>query len=116
MRNPIRNTTIEYNDNRISLFVAQKGKCSVTKEVLTLDDIHCHHKTPKKLGGSDNYSNLVIVSKNIHKLIHAVKKETIQRLLEVGTLNKSEIDKINKLRISAGNSVIEVLENILVVN
>ena len=116
MRNPIRNTTIEYNDNRISLFVAQKGKCSVTKEVLTLDDIHCHHKIPKKLGGLDNYSNLVIVSKNIHKLIHAVKTETIQRLLEVATLNKSALDKINKLRILAGNSVIKVLENTLVVN
>ena len=86
--------------------MAQKGKCAVTKEILTLDEIHCHHKKPKKLGGLDTYSNLVIVNKNIHKLIHAVKAETIQRLLEVATLNKSELDKINKLRLLAGNSAI----------
>ncbi|MDX7669891.1 group II intron reverse transcriptase/maturase, partial [Enterobacter cloacae] len=44
--NPVINerATVEYNDNRISLYVAQKGKCSVTGEKLLPWDIHCHHK------------------------------------------------------------------------
>ena len=30
MRNPVWNATIEYNDNRLSLYSAQMGKCAVT--------------------------------------------------------------------------------------
>ena len=30
MRNPVWNATIEYNDNRLSLYSAQMGKCDVT--------------------------------------------------------------------------------------
>ncbi|MGH2207970.1 group II intron reverse transcriptase/maturase, partial [Enterococcus faecalis] len=36
--------TVEFNDNRISLFIAQLGKCSVTGEELNVLDMHCHHK------------------------------------------------------------------------
>lgn len=46
MRTPVANASIEYNDNRISLFVAQHGCCAITKEKLHLDEIHCHHKKP----------------------------------------------------------------------
>jgi group II intron reverse transcriptase/maturase len=45
--NHIENRSIEYNDNRISLYVAQKGKCNVTGKLLGIDEIHCHHKKPK---------------------------------------------------------------------
>ncbi|MEQ7254969.1 group II intron reverse transcriptase/maturase, partial [Enterococcus avium] len=38
--------TVEFNDNRISLFIAQLGKCSVTGEELNVLDMHCHHKIP----------------------------------------------------------------------
>ena len=43
--NPVINerATIEYNDNRISLYCT-KGRCSVTGEKLSPWDIHCHHK------------------------------------------------------------------------
>ena len=51
MHNLIANATIEYNDNRISLYVAQKGVCAITKGLLTLEQIHRHHKTPVPLGG-----------------------------------------------------------------
>jgi group II intron reverse transcriptase/maturase len=71
MRNPIKSETIEYNDNRISLFVAQKGRCAVSKKLLSIDEIHCQHKKPRCNGGSDEYANLVILDKHIHKLIHA---------------------------------------------
>jgi group II intron reverse transcriptase/maturase len=105
MRNPIKNETIEYNDNRLSLFVAQNGRCAVTKEKLLIDNIHCHHKTPRKLGGSDKYSNLIIVDKQIHRLIHLPEVEN--SLIANFKLDKQQIEKLNKLRSLCGNGKIE---------
>ena len=106
MRNPNMNATVEYNDNRISLYVAQQGKCAVTKEPLSLDEIHCHHKTPKSLGGGDDYANLIILHERIHRLIHATQKDTISAILQTVQLDKRQLDKLNKLRKSAGNEAI----------
>lgn len=90
--------TIEYHDNRISLFSAQHGKCAVTGIELDLSNIHCHHKTPKVQSGNDRYDNLVIVHNRIHVLIHATQEETIQAILNEFNLKYSQIDKVNKLR------------------
>lgn len=38
--------SVEYMDNRISLYAAQYGRCAVTGKELGLDEIHCHHKQP----------------------------------------------------------------------
>ena len=46
MRNPILNRSIEYNDNRLSLYCASHGKCSITGKILEIGNIHCHHKIP----------------------------------------------------------------------
>ena len=106
MRNPNMNATVEYNDNRISLYVAQQGKCAVTKEPLSLEDIHCHHKTPKSLGGGDDYANLIILDERIHRLVHATQKDTISAILQTVQLDKRQLDKLNKLRKSADNEAI----------
>ncbi|MCM1529697.1 MAG: group II intron reverse transcriptase/maturase [Alistipes sp.] len=102
----ISNRSIEYLDNRVSLYAAQYGKCAVTGKVLWIDEIHCHHKKPTSQGGTDEYNNLVIVHKDVHMLIHAVKSETIQAYLDKIKPNKSQLDKINKFRMSAGNPAI----------
>lgn len=49
LNNPIENRSIEYNDNRISLYVGQQGKCAVTGNVLDFYNMHCHHKIPRKM-------------------------------------------------------------------
>ena len=55
MRQPLYGRSIEYADNRISLYLAQKGKCAVTGEEFTsTEEIHCHHKLPKSKGGTDD--------------------------------------------------------------
>ena len=71
MRNPVKGGSIEYADNRISLFAAQYGKCAVTGLPMEVHDIHCHHKMPLSKGGTDAYENLILVSKAIHVIIHA---------------------------------------------
>jgi len=100
------NRSVEYMDNRVSLYAAQYGKCAVTGRVLWIDEIHCHHKKPLSQGGTDEYKNLIIVHIDVHKLIHATKPETIQAYLEKIKPNKSQLDKINKLRMLAGNTAI----------
>lgn len=100
------NRSVEYMDNRVSLYAAQYGKCAVTGKVLWIDEIHCHHKKPISRGGTDEYKNLIIVHIDVHKLIHATKPETIQAYLDKIKPDKSQLDKINKLRMLAGNPAI----------
>ena len=99
--------SIEFTDNKISLYAAQYGKCSVLGVVLDIDDIHCHHKLPKKLGGKDNYQNLIIVHQDVHRLLHATQDETINRYLLTLKLDKQQISKVNKLRKMVGNEPIK---------
>ncbi|HGV8343348.1 TPA: group II intron reverse transcriptase/maturase [Enterococcus faecium] len=71
--------TVEFNDNRISLFIAQSGKCSVTGEELNVLDMHCHHKIPYHLSKDDKYSNLIIVKPEVHILKKTLKKNLFSR-------------------------------------
>lgn len=98
MRNPIPFRTAAYNDNRISLYCAQYGKCAVTGRKLEIKEIHCHHKLPKYFGGTDEYKNLVIISEDVHRLIHATSLETIRKYLEKLKLDPKQLKKLEKLR------------------
>ena len=98
--------SIEFTDNKISLYASQYGKCAVLGIILDYDEIHCHHKTLKQFGGKDNYQNLVILHNDIHKLIHAVKQATIDKYLSKLNLNQKQIKKINSLRKMAHNKLI----------
>lgn len=98
--------TIEEYDNRISLFVGQQGKSGIKAEWLDIENMELHHKKPKSLGGTDDYSNLIWLTVNEHKLIHAKENETINKYLKILNLNKKELSKVNKLRKLAGNELI----------
>lgn len=90
--------SIEYNDNRLSLYCAQQGKCAVLNRPLEIERIHCHHKKPKVQGGNDAYNNLTLVDMDVHILIHATKRETVDKYKELLKLNQKQIDKVNALR------------------
>jgi group II intron reverse transcriptase/maturase len=105
MRQPLYDRSAEYADNRISMFSAQWGKCAVTgKDFQTLADIHCHHKIPRHMDGSDKYENLILVLKPMHKLIHATQTDTIRKYLFGLNLDKDELRKLDELRTLAGLS------------
>lgn len=93
-----KHVTVEYMDNRISLYAAQYGKCAVTGKHLMKDEIHCHHKTPKCYGGDDRYENLTIVHCDVHILIHAKTQETIEKYMCIVQPTKEQLKKLNKLR------------------
>lgn len=66
-----------------------------------------HHKTPKHINGNDKYDNLVFVSDEIHKLIHATNRNTIEKYLQ--TLGNIQLDyeRLNSLRKLVGNCDID---------
>lgn len=101
MNNPCGKQSVEYNDNRIALYVAQKGKCAVSGVELEANQVDCHHKQPVSLGGNDSYQNLIIVSDVVHILIHSANERTIQKYLKVLNPNKMQLAKLNKLRVLA---------------
>lgn len=101
MNNPCGKQSVEYNDNRIALYVAQKGKCAVSGAELGANQVDCHHKKPLVLGGNDSYQNLIIVSDVVHILIHSSNERTIRKYLKVLNPDKKQLAKLNKLRVMA---------------
>lgn len=97
MEHPISQRSVEYNDNRIALYCAQRGKCHVTGQELNPMTLHCHHKVPRLQGGTDEYKNLCLVDKDIHILIHAKDEETISKYKHLIT-NMKSLNKLNTLR------------------
>ena len=103
MRQPSFGYNAEYMDNRISLFSAQWGKCAVTgQDFRTMEEIHCHHKTPKEAGGGDEYGNLVLVLEPVHRLVHAKEATVIARYSRLLNLDPKQLGILNKLRCLAG--------------
>lgn len=106
MKQFIPSRSIEYNDNRISRFIAQYGKCAVTGIELSPNDWHCHHKTPYHLTRDDSYGNLMILHESVHRLIHMKNHEKIEVLLNALKLDTKQLQKLNKLREQCLNETI----------
>ena len=98
MNTPAGQRSVEYNDNRIALYVAQKGKCAVSGIALDANQVDCHHKKPLSLGGDDSHQNLIIVSDAVHVLIHSSSERTIKKYLNDLQLNSKQLAKLNNLR------------------
>lgn len=98
MKSTISNRSVEYMDNRLSRYSMKMGKCEVTSNFLHANEVHCHHKIPLSHRGNDNFNNLCILHKEIHKLVHATNHETINTLKNLLRLNSNEMEKVNKLR------------------
>ncbi|MFD1738135.1 HNH endonuclease signature motif containing protein [Bacillus salitolerans] len=106
MKNFIPSRTIEYNDNRISKFIAQYGRCAISGVELGFNDWHCHHKIPYHLSRDDRYSNLIVLHETVHRIVHMKNKEKIKSLLCDLKLSKKQKDKINELRKGCKNEAI----------
>ncbi|NMM64797.1 group II intron reverse transcriptase/maturase [Clostridium sp. P21] len=108
--NPVKSQSVEFNDNRLSLYSAQHGKCIITG-ILLDEDMEVHHVQPKENGGTDRYKNLILLSYQAHKLIHATDVDIILKYLaelKVSSLAmlKKILKKLNKYRILVGNGII----------
>lgn len=94
--------TVELNDNRMSLYSAQKGKDPITGYPL-IESLEVHHILPRSQGGQDNYDNLILINRNMHRLIHVVNSDMIEYYLRNRDYSKKVIDKINEYRMKVGN-------------
>ncbi|WP_430788610.1 group II intron reverse transcriptase/maturase [Virgibacillus flavescens] len=106
MKSFIPNRTIEYNDNRISKFIAQYGKCAISGVELGLSDWHCHHKNPYHLSKDDSFSNLVILHESVHRLVHMKDNDNIKALMQILNLSKKQIEKLNVFRLQCHNQAV----------
>jgi len=98
MKSYIPDRSVEYFDNRISRYSMRMGKCEISSEFLSAEDVHCHHYLPRNLGGTDEFTNLRIIHKAIHKMIHLTDVDTIRKYAEKIELNKSSLSKVNQYR------------------
>lgn len=101
------NRSMEYMYNRIEVYKKQKGLCYITGKQLDLDEIHCHHIIPKRNNGTDEIKNLVIIHKDIHKLIHMTNKQLIQDMIK-NISEEINWNKLNKLRKLIHNDIIKI--------
>lgn len=93
------NMSIEQSDNMLSRFVAAKGRCGVTKKPLAFEDVYCHKLHRKEDGGTDEYSNLRIVHRDVEKLINEEDLNTIKELInKLNCRDTAKLTKINKWR------------------
>lgn len=104
--NPPINGSVQLYDNRLSLFAAQQGKCGISGELLTIHNMEVHHITPTGQGGTDQYKNLIYVTKDIHNLIHRkeipnLNSKEYELLVKLSLENK--LQRLNKYRRKVGN-------------
>ncbi|EHK2335294.1 group II intron reverse transcriptase/maturase [Clostridium perfringens] len=103
LRTTREDVSVELRDNAISHMAGQRGRCYVTGQLLEVGNMECHHKTPRKQGGTDKYKNLVWINSEVHKLVHATNQETIEKYLNRLELNGIMTKKVNSLRKLVGN-------------
>ncbi|PAM93510.1 hypothetical protein B4N84_17555, partial [Flavobacterium sp. IR1] len=73
----------------------------------TAYEVHCHHYVPKHLGGTDQFNNLRILHKDIHRLIHRKNHEMIVSEITKFGLDNSMIKKVNQYRMKCGLEEVE---------
>lgn len=110
MQSKIVDQSIEYQDNRISRYSMRNGKCEILDIFLEANEVECHHWKPKSKGGTDKFNNLRIIHVDIHKLIHATKRETIERYLTKWKIegNSKILERINDYRQICENESIKI--------
>ena len=98
MRTTIPGRSVEYHDNRLSLFAGQLGKCAITGRILEVGECEVHHIVPVSMGGDDSYKNLIFITTPVHKLLHATQAETVIRYLTILNLNDKMLNRLNRYR------------------
>lgn len=96
----------EFLDNSTALIAGQNGICGISRKQLEIGNMECHHKIPKSMNGNDKYKNLVWLSHEAHKLVHAKNEDTIKKYLNILMLDDKGLKRLNTLRKLVGNSVI----------
>ena len=102
MRHPIPTESVRYNDNRVSLYAGQDGKCAITGKKLDVQTCICYRKTNDCKKGNDSYQNLLLLSLQGLAIVNSEDMMSVVALVKEYSLNAKVITKVNKLRATAG--------------
>ena len=102
MRHPISTESIRYNDNRVSFYAGQDGKCAITGKKLDVQTCICYRKTNDCKKGNDSYQNLLLLSFQGLAIVSSEDMMSVVALVKEYSLNAKVITKVNKLRATAG--------------
>lgn len=102
MRHPIPTESVRYNDNRVSLYAGQDGKCAITGKKLDVQTCICYRKTNDCKKGNDSYQNLLLLSWQGLAIVSSEDMMSVVALVKEYSLNAKVITKVNKLRATAG--------------
>ena len=96
------NRSAEYVINRAKLYELQSGKCEILNTpFINIKDIHCHHIIPRNKGGLDRITNLVLIDKRIHYILHITDPKKALSYINKHNLNLTltQLKKINQYRL-----------------
>ena len=94
--------SVRYNDNRVSLYAGQDGKCAITGKKLDVQTCICYRKTNDCKKGNDSYQNLLLLSLQGLAIVSSEDMMSVVALVKEYSLNAKVITKVNKLRATAG--------------
>ena len=97
--------SVEFNDNRISVFIAQQGNCYITNRRHSPTDMVCIYKNITETD-RDKYQNLVFVEIPISKAILTESVHEAKSLLKGYVLNSQQKKKLNRIRTNYGYQTI----------
>ena len=102
MGHPIPTESVRYNDNRVSLYAGQDGKCAITGKKLDVQTCICYRKTNDCKKDNDSYQNLLLLSLQGLAIVNSEDMMSVVALVKEYSLNAKVITKVNKLRATAG--------------
>ena len=108
LKNPIKEESLEFNDNRISSYVGQLGRCYISNEIVAMETMITRRIHPQNSGGNDAYNNIIIVDKENNELIEEPSVELVLKKIKGLKFDKKSLKRLNKLRKFNGNSLIEI--------
>ena len=90
--------TIEFRNNMVSKFIAQYGKCHITGIELEPENAVGIRIKPKERNGTDDYNNIVIVSKDILPLIEDFNVDYCSNFTEKQRVKLNRLRRARKLK------------------
>lgn len=106
----------EFSDNdscRMAAYFAQNGLCYVTFRPLESGERELHHRLPKSFGGKDEAENLILLTRDVHKMVHTENFEEFYTLREKCRLTQYQLALINQLRYEAHRTPVSVKAEVL---
>jgi len=65
---------------RISKYSSVKGVSYLSGEFVPVDEYHCHHIIPREKGGTNDFSNLCVLSETEHRILHSSSPERLYKM------------------------------------